>query len=75
MMLSSDEAQILIDIADPVAAHHRRPQTWAEHYRRVPILQRLAAQRRAEPNGRGGWRITALGRLALRVSRVSTALP
>jgi hypothetical protein len=35
----------------------------------VPILQTLTAHRRAEPNDRGGWKITALGRLALRFAR------
>jgi hypothetical protein len=68
--LTADEAEILRDITDPVAAHHRcGGLTWDEHYRRVPILQTLTAHRRAEPNDRGGWKITTLGLLALRFSR------
>jgi hypothetical protein len=64
-----DEAQILVDISDPVAAHYRSGGlTWAEVYRRRPILHKLTLEGRAAPNDRGGWQITALGRLALRVS-------
>jgi hypothetical protein len=66
--LTANEVQILIDIRDPIAAHYRGGHTWAEHYRRVPVLHELASQKRVALSDRGGYQITELGRLALRLA-------